>query len=706
MKRTTMTLSFAALAIAAFLVLGTEQTTLAGDGDGQGWTPVPTIFDPLIRMPGTQPTDGVTIEPSSICLACHSNYDPAVEPGHNWRGTMMGNSARDFIFWAALTVAGQDSIHFIDRPNAMDLCLRCHMPEGWLGGRSTQVNGSIMTGHDFDGVSCDFCHRMYDPFHVETIEGMRPQESNDWAGYWDEAPSSQTLMQDPSAAAAWITYLDDRLRASRLKKFNGTPLFGKDGLPFSEEYRESGGGQYYVSTEPQKRASFADPKPNHKTLYSRYHKSKYFCSTCHDVSNPVVENLAFEGTEPGDGVTILPSEEKSAASFSHVERTFSEFMLSDYGLDGGAPGIGPYDPSVFATSRPNNNIATCQDCHMPDAQGKGCRFDVPVRPDDSRLHPKSGQPVHDLTGGNMWVPWVLASTVAGSPNYDATNDMILNAGPSILTLDLSAGLGLDADALLDAVDRTQQTLQRAASIEDLDYDPSTGATSFRVQNQTGHKLITGYAEGRRMFLNVRAYAADTLIYEINPYDDIAATLRGLPLDYSPNSPPLGPNEEYDDDLVYEVHHTSSITGEEVTFHFALATGRSKDNRIPPKGFRINEAADRLCEPVIDGAVDPKHFTSAEYAGGYEGIDLMLPAGADRVEVALYYQTISREYVEFLESEIKGTGTTLPPTAYVIQTDPFFSQLKEWGRAIRRIWDRNKDVPGAAPVEMTSAVFMP
>ncbi|MFN2196699.1 MAG: phosphoglycerate kinase, partial [Anaerolineales bacterium] len=43
------------------------------------------------------------------------------------------------------------------------------------------------------------------------------------------------------------------------------------------------------------------------------------------------------------------------------------------------------------------------------------------------------------------------------------------------------------------------------------------------------------------------------------------------------------------------HPSSSLTGEDETFHFALATGRYKDNRIPPKGFRIGEAADRLSE---------------------------------------------------------------------------------------------------------------
>ena len=61
-----------------------------------------------------------------------------------------------------------------------------------------------------------------------------------------------------------------------------------------------------------RRASFADANPkSHDAQYSRYHKSKYICSTCHDVSNPVLNNLGHAGT----GTNILPTEVMSASSF-------------------------------------------------------------------------------------------------------------------------------------------------------------------------------------------------------------------------------------------------------------------------------------------------------------------------------------------------------------------------------------------------------
>ena len=58
------------------------------------------------------------------------------------------------------------------------------------------------------------------------------------------------------------------------------------------------------------------------------------------------------------------------------------------------------------------------------------------------------------------------------------------------------------------------------------------AVLLSVQNNTGHKLISGFPEGRRMFVNIKYYAADgSIIHEINPYDATAGTLKGLTYPY-------------------------------------------------------------------------------------------------------------------------------------------------------------------------------
>jgi hypothetical protein len=666
------------------------------------WTPIPVSQDPLVRMPGTQPAQGVTLEGAGRCLNCHAGYNPQVEPGFNWQGSMMAQSARDPFFWASVAVAAQDSISAIGTPNATDICLRCHLPKGWLEGRSDPTNATAMQREDFDGVQCDFCHRNYDAHHVETAAGTR--EGSDWGGYWDETNQSGTK----SSAGAGATLTADKNEAANVLLFNGRRLFGADGKPVELKYVESGGGQYFVAGSSDKRASFADATGRHQQLYSRFHKSRYFCASCHDVSNPVLANLMLDENAAGS----LPTEHLPAYAYFHVERTFSEFMLSAYGVGAGADGIGPFAPGVFKTSRPGNKIAACQDCHMRDVVGRGAnKNDAILRPTDSIEHPKSGQPLHDLTGGNTLVPRILASTVAGSPNYDATNAGLLNRTTE-LTMDLGGGLGLNPAALLAGADRAQQQLELAATIQDLAYDSTSGALSFKIQNQTGHKLISGYPEGRRIWINIRSYGSGgQILQEVNPWDGAASTLKDLGYVYTdpypdgaelPGPTPLSAQERHDDALVYEVKMASSLTGEQTTFHFALADGRYKDNRIPPKGFRIADAAARMAEPVRNKAAAPDLFTAAEYAGGYRNVNLVVPQGAASVEVRLFYQGVSREYVEFLRDEIDGRGQTLEPADYIAGADPFFNRLREWGPTIWRLWKHNRELPGASPVQMAFA----
>ena len=146
---------------------------------------------------------------------------------------------------------------------------------------------------------------------------------------------------------------------------------------------------------------------------------------------------------------------------------------------------------------------------MRDVVGVGCnKTGAPIRPNESIEHPNSGQPLHDLTGGNAWVSYVLASAIPGSPHYDSVNDDLLSQGPTILTLDLTQGEGIDPVALLAGADRARQQLQLAAAITNVVYDDALGTVSFRIQNQTGHKLISGFPEGRRMFVNIKVYVSE------------------------------------------------------------------------------------------------------------------------------------------------------------------------------------------------------
>ncbi|MHB0876559.1 MAG: hypothetical protein ACYC5O_11015 [Anaerolineae bacterium] len=677
-------------ALALFAVV----VALVAVSSASAFTPLDVHLDALLRMPGTQPSGTIVFQSAASCT-CHFNYSvnfPPEEPGFNWQGSMMSQSARDPLFFASMVVAAQDSIWALGNPNAVDACERCHFPMGWLGDRSAPTNAVNFTGSDYEGVSCDLCHRMYDPFFQATYSGAREGTSPEGI-YWDEATAA-------SHTALAATLLLDQAESANVMRFNNTPFFDVTTHLPPSGYTENGAGQLFVSAAASYRASFSDAVAPHGASYSRYHKSRYYCGSCHDISNPVMANL---GANPGNP---LPTETQSAFSYNHLERTFSEFALSAYGQPGGAAGIGPFAPGTFNTSQPGDRIAACQDCHMRDVAGTGASTGV-MRPTGSSEHPNSGLPLHNLTGGGTWIASVLASTIVAQPSYDATNAQLLGQGPTVLTLDLTQGMPLNWTALQSGSGRAVQQLQLAAEVQNVHYDRFSGALTFRIQNRTGHKLLTGYPEGRRLFANIRVYNGTQLMCEVNPYDTVIGTLKGL--SGVASSPALGPRERYEDRLVYEAKGSSTLTGEQSSFHFALITGRSKDNRIPPAGFSLAGAAARLVDPVYNGVSDPGYFTAAEYAGGYDDVTVTgLPTGATSVEVVLYYQTTTREYVEFLRDEINGTGGTLQGSgiggdpAYLVQTDGFFTHLKAWGNTIWDLWLHNKDVPGAAPIRMASA----
>lgn len=106
-------------------------------------------------LPGTQPRELTEVPGPSHSCNCHAVYsDTHVEPGRSYRATMMSLSARDPLFRSALRIAHRD------RPEVSDLCIRCHAPNGWLAGRSTPGDGSLLESDDLESVTCDFCHRM------------------------------------------------------------------------------------------------------------------------------------------------------------------------------------------------------------------------------------------------------------------------------------------------------------------------------------------------------------------------------------------------------------------------------------------------------------------------------------------------------------------------------------------------------------------
>jgi hypothetical protein len=181
----------------------------------------------------------------------------------------------------------------------------------------------------------------------------------------------------------------------------------------------------------------------------------------------------------------------------------------------------------------------------------------------------------------------------------------------------------------------------------------TVSFSVRVLNNSGHKLPTGYPEGRRMWLEVEASvptaAVTTPFFASGAWDPATGVLTR------------------DSQLkIYEVAlgvAGAAMEAYPTQFHFARNQIVFQDNRIPPAGFdttaaRFDEMAPvpaSLYPPVTAGGTTLRNWDDTSYS-------VPIPATATgdvQVVVKLLYQTASKDYIDFLQANGRtGNGTSV------------------------------------------------
>jgi len=145
-----------------------------------------------------------------------------------------------------------------------------------------------------------------------------------------------------------------------------------------------------------------------------------------------------------------------------------------------------------------------------------------------------------------------------------------------------------------------------------------------------------------MWLHVRALdAGRNVVFESGRYVFETADLMGY--EAQPADPDFDPNLHVWETVQGISPDVALALGVPAgpSFHLVLNNVRELDNRIPPRGF-TNAAYE-----AFDG--DP---IGQAYADGQYWDDVVYPVGASaaQAEVTLYYQTASKEYVEFLRDE--------------------------------------------------------
>jgi hypothetical protein len=676
-------------------------------------TSVPTDM----QMPGTQSLGLPTTITSASNCGCHdfAAVGAAEEsPLRGWMGGMMANAGRDPLFWSTVAIAEQDFLP--GQGGVGDLCIRCHSVKGWIEGRSTPTNGSALDPNtDTEGIMCDFCHMATDPNQDATIPPVHDRNA----------------LYSEAQVAPFVAY----------DEATGEGYYG------AAEYVLNGGGDRI--------GPFNATAAKHRWIQSSFFRDGRMCGTCHDVSNPAVGDLApnhgsmVPFTGPSSGVPGGPVAAKAALNnpphtYGIVERTFSEWtagaldtqpvsgfpgLPADLKVAGGAlaraygmalhgtcsgtttqvcneNGDCPVGQTCNATSTDFQDGATryftCQTCHMSPAYGQAAN-QGDFRPD---------LPMHDLTGGSHWIQ----DAVRWQDDHG--------------TLRFGTGLTTTQSTALDqGRDRAETQLASAASLL-ATQAPGSPSLNVRVTNLTGHKLISGYPEGRRMWLNVRWYdgpgGTGTLLSENGAYGPIGVTVQdlagasfGVESILDPDSTRVYEAEPamtqdwaaalvglgYDPAMILTWNRLTNQPGRtlgelasaqpgtmEHTFHFVLNNAVQHDNRIPPYRMDYATARTRNALPVPATLFgDPTTGGNGGVYNHWDDVPFMVPPGAQSARVRLLYQSTSWEYVQFLWKQNHGSDLPdLPPLG-----DPFL------GREGASMLDAWLNTGMAAPFEMTA-----
>lgn len=576
-----------AIAFTLMLTLGTIAATLTwGTADGhssQVRAAHAGLFGTIDFTPdGTQPGLSSVIDPPSQCESCHRNHNPEAPQASDY---MPHNS------WGGsmMAHATRDPLFWAaldvanaDVPGVGDYCLRCHTPTGWLEGRVRKTG----TGGLVDGA--DGC--LLGGNHVAF-----ENKGNDYAGLTcgfchrltETGPAGEVAGQ--GNGNFWV---DDSANCV-------TP----DGSSYSGPCRHG----------PYQYPEGSMLTPPHGWVYSTFLDRGGVCGTCHDVSTP--------DTSEGPLKTLILADGSDSGIPMPIERTFTEWQQSDFSDVIFRDRLG----DDFAFQPQLARGATCQDCHMAkseDPTAKACSMHLEgSRADDL--------PVHEFVGGNTWIPAVLLGEYG---------DELAQFG------------GRDEDLERTIVRAKRMLTERSALIETTVQPYVAGSNqlvaSVRLTNLTGHKLPTGYAEGRRMWLHVAAHVAGQPepIWESGGWNPDTGALQ--------------------DDAQVKVYETTQGIWNAGTqaceiedslgrkqFHFVLNNCIVKDNRIPPLGF----AGGTHLETRPVGHVYPAIGTDPDRLVNYDVTGYVIPvppgtSGQVTVTATLKFQVASDDYINFLKNQ--------------------------------------------------------
>lgn len=389
---------------------------------------------------------------------------------------------------------------------------------------------------------------------------------------------------------------------------HGSPQIGNAQFHLDDVVPE--GQKSPVKRGPWDYSNFKTKRLNHGWSHENsFLASSESCGTCHNVTTPRPW-VDAQGQEIGPG---FPE-----------QRTYTEWKQSAFSVSG------------------TPEFRSCQDCHMQAvANVSGSRA-----MDQAGMHHPTGGRHHQFAGANI-------------PMLEFLKQKFGDAG----SRDVSSA------AFDDAIKANRRSLDSAAKVTlsgppSVDLRQGLGPLEVKVENLSGHKLPTGYSEGRVMWVELTARYRGTVVYQSGFWDKSQRRIS-------------------DDPQVrrYEGIAQEADTG--VRNHLLKNNRWISDTRIPPRGLKPHPETNPLTDryPLINGAY--QHFDQFQYQ--------FPPA-----------EGIGDQSAENSSDDILEVSARL---LYWINTDEYIAQLardnqsNDSGQTLLRDWQA---FAGKVPMELTRA----
>ncbi|MBI4817887.1 MAG: hypothetical protein HY791_16625 [Deltaproteobacteria bacterium] len=346
---------------------------------------------------------------------------------------------------------------------------------------------------------------------------------------------------------------------------------------------------------------------------------------------------ARRGNGPGNGHSVAASDYVGSSNLCGVCHSLFNPLEQHHSTAHEPFGIPYFEQRTFeewqASAFPARGTG-CVECHLERAEGRAASIAQNTYSDLS---------LHTIVGGNSWV---VRAVQAVEPQFPVG----------------------DADAF---VLKARASLRGAARLEfltEVAEGPAGGIARVKARftNLTGHKLPTGYPEGRKIVL------------------ELSLTLGGQTEILSGAFDATTGDFHTDDQIrVYDTGHGCSGKGTKCAEtgrnrHLALVDETLWDTRVPPEGYRPNHP-DMIPMGRDYGSAPFRHYDDVEYA---VPIPAGTPAGtAGTIKLRALYQVVDGAYVRFLLDTLGRTqadavrlNTAFERTSRGAPTEMTFAEL--------------------------------